>query len=290
MSGRFSLSLRPSQGLAAAWGLGALLLTAGAQAQDGAAQLSQIGQRFVDAALHQPSTETMQAGNGMALRMEVQMGRLDSRLRLAACAKVEPYLPAGSRLWGRTRLGLRCVQGSVPWNVFLPIIVRAYGPAWVAQGNIPAGKTLSAEDAVPAEVDWAEDSAAVFANAEDFIGMVAARPLTSGQALRQNMVRPPALFTAGSPVQVMVNGGGFSVAGSARRWQQPEKGNRYGFAWIMAALSQERSMPVAWFWFNNKRVHTHFKDRAKYSSSFTRPCRKQGYSALRRYRAIGEPA
>lgn len=218
MSGRFSLflRLRHSQGLAAAWGLGALLLTAGAQAQDGAAQLSQIGQRFVDAALHQPSAETVQAGNGMALRMEVQMGQLDSRLRLAACAKVEPYLPAGSRLWGRTRLGLRCVQGSVPWNVFLPITVRAYGPAWVAQGNIPAGKTLSAEDAVPAEVDWAEDSAPVFANAQDFIGMVAARALTSGQALRQNMVRPPALFTAGSPVQVMVNGGGFSVAGSGK--------------------------------------------------------------------------
>ena len=88
MSGRFSLflCLRPSRGLAAAWGLAALLLTAGAQAQDGAAQLSQIGQRFVDAALHQPSAETVQAGNGMALRMEVQMGQLDSRLRLAACA------------------------------------------------------------------------------------------------------------------------------------------------------------------------------------------------------------
>lgn len=46
--------------------------------------------------------------------------------------------------------------------------------------------------------------------------MVTARPLTSGQALRQNMVRPPALFTAGSPVQVMVNGGGFSVSGSGK--------------------------------------------------------------------------
>ena len=217
MSGRFSpfKPCRPLRGMAAAWGLGALLSGA-AQAQDGAAQLSQIGQRFVDAALHQPSADSAQGSNDMPLRMEVQMGQLDSRLRLAACARVEPYLPAGSRLWGRARLGLRCVEGAVPWNVFLPITVRAYGPAWVAQGNLPAGKTLSAEDAVSAEVDWAEDSAPVFANAQDFIGQVTIRPLTSGQALRQNMVRPPALFTAGAPVQVMVNGGGFSVSASGK--------------------------------------------------------------------------
>ena len=215
MSGRFSPfnPCRPLRGMAAAWGLGALLLSVTAQAQDGAAQLSQIGQRFVDAALHQPGADAPQSA---PLRMEVQMGQLDSRLRLAACARVEPYLPAGSRLWGRTRLGLRCVEGTVPWNVFLPITVRAYGPAWVAQGNLPAGKTLSAEDAVSAEVDWAEDSAPVFANAQDFIGQVTIRPLTSGQALRQNMVRPPALFTAGAPVQVMVNGGGFSVSASGK--------------------------------------------------------------------------
>ena len=217
MSGRFSpfKPCRPLRGMAAAWGLG-VLLSGAAQAQDGAAQLSQIGQRFVDAALHQPSADSAQGSNGMPLRMEVQMGQLDSRLRLAACSRVEPYLPAGSRLWGRTRLGLRCVEGAVPWNVFLPITVRAYGPAWVAQGNLPAGKTLSAEDAVSAEVDWAEDIAPVFANAQDFIGQVTIRPLTSGQALRQNMVRPPALFTAGAPVQVMVNGGGFSVSASGK--------------------------------------------------------------------------
>ena len=120
MSARPTLyaAFSPAPGLAAAWVLGAALLcvTATVQAQDGAAQLSQIGQRFVNEALHQDNTEA--GKNKLPLRMEVQMGQLDSRLRLAACAKVEPYLPAGSRLWGRTRLGLRCVQGSVPWNVF----------------------------------------------------------------------------------------------------------------------------------------------------------------------------
>ena len=213
-------------GMAAAWALGIVMLGSNAQAEDGVAQLSQIGQRFVDQALQQGDGEAAKAGNGLPLRMQVKLGQLDSRLRLAACAKVEPYLPAGSRLWGRSRLGLRCVQGTVHWNVFLPITVHAFGPAWVVQGNIPAGKTLSTEDAIPAEVDWAEDSAPVFANAQDFIGMVAARPLTSGQALRQNMVRPPALFTAGSPVQVLVNGGGFSISASGKAMNAAGEGQQ----------------------------------------------------------------
>lgn len=193
-----------------------LLAAAGAWAQqDGITQLNQISQRFLDEALHQ-GQETPAGGASMPLRMEVQLGQLDSRLRLAACARVEPYLPAGSRLWGRTRLGLRCLQGAVPWNVFLPITVKAWGPAWVLQTAVPAGRTLTAEDAVQGEVDWAEDSAPVFANAQDWVGMVAARPLASGQALRQNMLRPPPLFAAGAQVQVMVNGGGFAVSASGK--------------------------------------------------------------------------
>ena len=90
-------------GMAAAWALGIVMLGSNAQAEDGVAQLSQIGQRFVDQALQQGDGETAKAGNGLPLRMQVKLGQLDSRLRLAACAKVEPYLPAGSRLWGRSR-------------------------------------------------------------------------------------------------------------------------------------------------------------------------------------------
>jgi flagella basal body P-ring formation protein FlgA len=183
--------------------------------QDGIIQLNQISQRFLDEALHQ-GQEASAGGNALPLRMEVQLGQLDSRLRLAACARVEPYLPAGSRLWGRTRLGLRCLQGAVPWNVFLPVTIRAWGPAWVLQAAVPAGRTLAAGDAVQAEVDWAEDAAPVFANAQDWVGQVAARPLASGQALRRNMLRPPPLFAAGAQVQVMVNGGGFAVSASGK--------------------------------------------------------------------------
>ena len=44
-------------------------------------------------------------------RIDVSIGQLDPRLRLAPCQHVEPHLPEGMRLWGKSRIGLRCTQG-----------------------------------------------------------------------------------------------------------------------------------------------------------------------------------
>lgn len=195
-----------------AGGLGALLLLIGggaAHAQpaaDPAADLGPMTQRWLDDALarNQPA--------GLPLRMEVSVGSLDSRLRLAPCARVEPYLPAGARLWGRTRLGLRCVEGATAWNVFLPVTIKAFGPAWVLTNNVAPGAVLTAEDAIEAEVDWAADVSPVMANPDLWVGQTATRQLVAGQALRQAMVRPPMLFRAGAQVKVVVQGPGYSVS------------------------------------------------------------------------------
>ena len=189
----------------------ALALPAHAQqGGDQTAELGSITQHWLDDALAQA-----QAG-GLPLRMEVSVGTLDSRLRLAPCARVEPYLPAGARLWGRTRLGLRCVDGPTRWNVFLPITVKAFGPAWVLAGNVGTGAVLSEQDAIEAEVDWAAEPAAIVANPKDWVGQTATRPLSAGQALRQNMVRAPDLFKAGSAVRVVVQGPGYAVTSSGQ--------------------------------------------------------------------------
>lgn len=184
-----------------------------AQAQavaDPAADLPALTQRWLDDAItrNQPA--------GLPLRMEVSIGALDTRLRLAPCARVEPYLPAGSRLWGRTRLGLRCVEGQTAWNVFLPVTVKAWGPAWVLTGNVTSGAVLAATDAAEAEVDWASDAAAVVANPDQWVGQIASRPLVAGQALRQSMVRAPSIFKAGAQVRVVAQGPGYAVTSAGQ--------------------------------------------------------------------------
>lgn len=145
------------------------------------------------------------------LRMVVQVGALDRRLNLAPCAQVEPYMPPGTRLWGKTRVGLRCIDGVSRWNVFLPVQVQAFGETWVVRSDVASGTTLSMDDAVLAEVDWAEENNSVLADPEMWIGQTATRSLRTGQTLRHGMVKPARVFQAGSMVRIVAQGPGFSV-------------------------------------------------------------------------------
>jgi len=178
-----------------------------AQAEaDMPAQMVATSQRWLESAVVQdPPVQ------GRSLRMEVSVGALDPRLQLAPCAKVEPYMPPGARLWGKSRLGLRCLAGTTRWNVFIPVTVKALGRAWVAKTNVLAGSVLKADDAMEAEVDWADDASPVVANAEQWIGQVAARAWLAGQTVRQTMVKPAQVFQAGSQIRVLARGVGFQV-------------------------------------------------------------------------------
>ncbi len=187
-----------------AWGL--LVSQAHAQVDWG-----QVAQHWADDALR--SSTLTQAS---PLRLEVTVGTLDPQLRLAPCARAEPYLPAGGRLWGRTRLGLRCTEGVTRWNVFLPVTVKAFGPAWVLAGNVASGAVLTAADAVQAEVDWAASPSPVLADPSLWVGQVAAQPLQAGQTLRQSMVKAPQLFAFGAQVRVQAQGPGFAITSAGQ--------------------------------------------------------------------------
>ena len=190
--------------------LGALLATAAARAAEptaDGAQLERVARDFL-----QPSVDAALGQSAEApLRAEVVVGSLDQRLRLAPCAQVEPHLPANTRLWGRARIGLRCIDGPTRWNVYLPVTVKAIGPAWVLRRPVNAGDVLTQDDAEMADVDWAEHPASILANQGMWVGEQAAYTLLPGQALRQNMVRPTLAFSAGSQVRVTQTGTGFQV-------------------------------------------------------------------------------
>ena len=155
------------------------------------------------------------AGATPGMRLEVLIGSLDPRLRLAPCERVEPYLPTGTRLWGRTRIGLRCTQGATPWNVYLPLTVKVFGRGLTAAATLPAGTVLASTDLHPGEVDLAEATAPVLV-AEAAVGRTLARPLTAGQTVRQADLRARQWFAAGDTVQITAIGPGFRVSGEGQ--------------------------------------------------------------------------
>nr|WP_315466361.1 flagellar basal body P-ring formation chaperone FlgA [uncultured Rhodoferax sp.] len=187
------------------WGLS----SAWAQEQ-GAAALQAMAQSWVtDAVMRHQRSE------GSNLRMEAVVGPLDSRVKLAACANIEPYVPPGARLWGRSRVGMRCVDGMTRWNVTLPVTVKAMGEAWVLKSQVNSGLNVSEANVTWAEVDWAEDPAPVLTDKASWLGHTATRALSTGQVLRQGMVRPAQVFQAGASVKVVAQGPGFQISSEA---------------------------------------------------------------------------
>jgi flagella basal body P-ring formation protein FlgA len=158
------------------------------------------------------AVKTTQLRATTPLRMDVVVGSLDARLKLAPCGNMEAYLPVGSRLWGKTRVAVRCVDGLSRWNVSLPVTVSAWGKAWVVRGQVPVGTVLTHNDVVESDVNWAEEASPVIQDPTLWLGYSATRPLTTGQTLRADMVRPAQVFQAGAQVKVVAQGTGFQIA------------------------------------------------------------------------------
>lgn len=157
----------------------------------------------------------VESGALPGMRLEVEVGTLDPRLKLAPCDRIEPYLPSGARLWGRTRIGLRCVQGPTAWNVYLPLTVKVFGPGVESTAALPAGTVLTAADVRTAEVDLAARGTAIV-DPGDAIGRTLARPVAPGQSLRAADLRKRQWFAAGETVSITAIGPGFRVSGEGQ--------------------------------------------------------------------------
>ena len=198
---------------AATLGLGAWASPV-AQAQPGATAAAGIDTAFAEQLqrLATDSAQAVLADGTPPVRIAVELGQLDPRLQLAPCAQIQPYLPAGTRPLGRTRIGLRCIDGQARWNVFLPVTVKLLAQAVVTTAPLPMGTVLQASHFTLAEVDLAERPDPAFTVTTHVLGRTLARPLGAGDTLRRNDLKPRQYFQAGDLVRVVAVGNGYAVS------------------------------------------------------------------------------
>jgi flagella basal body P-ring formation protein FlgA len=144
-------------------------------------------------------------------RIEVEVGTLDPRLKLAPCARITPYVPSGARLWGRTHMGLRCDEGA-RWNVFIPITVKVFADAWTATQTLLPGTVLEVAHLQRGEVDLAAESSPVIQEPDRAVGRMLTRALQPGQAIHEADLKARQWFAAGDIVRVVTVGSGFAIS------------------------------------------------------------------------------
>lgn len=139
----------------------------------------------------------------------VEMGPLDSRLRLDSCADARFFLPAGARLWSGGSLGMKCVAPAT-WTLYLTYQVQLAGPALAPLRPLPARHLLGQEDVSLAQVRYEQDPGAYVREVPR--GATTQRPLLAQQPILIHDLVLPDVIQAGARVRVRVQGQGFSVS------------------------------------------------------------------------------
>jgi flagellar basal body P-ring formation protein FlgA len=192
-----------------------------------------------------------QASAGMpdGTRVEVDVGALDPRLKLAPCARVTPYLPAGTRPWGRAQVGLRCDEGA-RWNVYLPVTVKVFAKALTASQPLALGTVVSAAHLQLDEVDIAAEPSPVIQQAQAALGRPLARALKPGQVLREADLKPRQWFASGDTVRIVSVGAGFAISADGQALSngiegQPIKVRTEGGRVVVGRATGTRQVEVA---------------------------------------------
>tara|TARA_R110002073_G_scaffold56029_5_gene143055 strand:+ start:5438 stop:6100 length:663 start_codon:yes stop_codon:yes gene_type:complete len=141
----------------------------------------------------------------------VNVGKIDNRITLPKCPELEPFIPTGGRLWGKTSIGVRC-NSQLSWTIYVQADIKVMANILHAARPLVRGQPLTAEDILLKNVNLTRMPEGIFTDPQQVIGKIPVTNLTSGQPLRQHMLRAPYIILRGQKVKLQVMGRGFSVS------------------------------------------------------------------------------
>lgn len=166
--------------------------------------------------IRQAAETYVQAQSGAAPgTVEASVGAIDPRLQLPQCARLEAFLPPGSRLWGNTTVGVRCLSPS-SWSIYVPVTVKILSPVVVSTRPLAQGQTLTAEDVAVRTEDLTQLPAGVLTDPAQATGMTTTSSVPAGYALRLDMLRARYVIQQGQTVRIVSQGRGFQVSSEGK--------------------------------------------------------------------------
>jgi flagella basal body P-ring formation protein FlgA len=160
--------------------------------------------------LEQAVGDYLQRSN-IAGRHEIQINRLDPRLRLPLCDQdLSTSLESPAQPIGRVTLRVRC-DGSSPWTVFVPGQVRLYREVVTAIRPLKRDNVVTEMDVSLAERDVGLLNQGYLTSLQQAIGKKLTRPLLPDQVLAPVHVQQAEVIRKGDQVVISARSGGISV-------------------------------------------------------------------------------
>lgn len=152
---------------------------------------------------------------GFPGQVSVSFGAVDSRLNLPACQALEPFVPAGGRLWGQGSVGVRC-NGQTPWTIYVAVSVKVMANVVHAVRPLAQGQAVGAADIALQKADLAQLPAGILTEPAQAVGKILVSSIAPGQPLRQDTLRSPPVILQGQTVKLLAQGRGFSVSSEGK--------------------------------------------------------------------------
>ncbi len=156
-------------------------------------------------------------------KVSVHAGAIDPNMKLAQCSDVQVFLPAGSRAWGKTSVGVRCNAPSI-WTIYVQATVNVTAQYLVAAAPLAQGQVVTSQDMLFESGDLTQLPAGVFTDQTQAIGRSVNISMPAGTVLRQEMLKISPVVQQGQTVMLTTIGKGFSVSAEGQAMGKANEG------------------------------------------------------------------
>ena len=211
--------------------LGLLLCLSGTlqAGADGHAQIREAVQEYLHS--FHPEAARSAENNGtdpaLAHRVDIDIGQLDPRLRIDACAvPLETGMNLQQEPVGRITVRVDCRDPAQAWTRYVPATVRVFEPVLVSTRSIDRGELLSDADMTLQSMDLSRLRQAVLRDPDTARGMEARRRIAAGTPLTHGVLAAPLLIERGDTIILSAQRGTVRIQNQATALQSGELGER----------------------------------------------------------------
>lgn len=163
-----------------------------------------------------------QQTQGLPGKVQIRIGTLDVT-RLPPCTAHEAFSPSGTRLSGKTHVGVRCL-GPAIWSVLVPVQIAITGNYVTTGRPLAAGQTIAASDLIVSTGDLTTMPTGILGDPQLAIGKTLRNSLGAGQPLRSDQLVAPLVIRQGQTVRVISTGPGFAVTSEGKAMNNATEG------------------------------------------------------------------
>jgi flagella basal body P-ring formation protein FlgA len=174
--------------------------------------LIQVGKEFL-----------LKQSQAYAGAVDIKMGQIDERLKLAPCLDVQAFLPPGSKAWGKITIGLRC-QAPQNWTVYVQAQVKVQGHYYVSARALNQGQLMSETELIKMQGELSELPNGAITHLDQANGKTLSFNIGPGQVVRADMLKSPLLIQQGQNIKLTYQGNGFQVSNEATALNNASEG------------------------------------------------------------------